>query len=89
MTVYAKESAGIISRLKGLFIGLKEVFNENRSFKILLIISIIFVFFFKVNKRTKFLLLVLLLGSILGIFCGLKFYHYYLLFILFFSGVSF
>ncbi len=89
ITVYAKESVGIFSRIKDLILGLMDTFSKNTFMEILLIVSIIFVLLFKVKKRVKWLLLLLVIASILGVYWGLKFYPYYLLFILLFSGVSY
>lgn len=86
---YSEQTMGILDKLSKLFTGFGNALMRNIPSFILLLVALILLWPLKLSKRAKILLLVSFLLTVLGIYFGLKFYRYYILFILFFSSIGF
>lgn len=86
---YSEQTIGIFTKISKLFTGFGKALLRNIPSFIFLLVALILLWPLKLSKRGKILLLLSFLITVLGIYFGLKFYRYYLLFILFFSSIGF
>ena len=89
ITAYSTKTYGIIDKIQKLVAGFIGTLSKNVIMIPLFISIIIFIPFLKLPTRAKWLLLLIIMVTIFGVFYGLKFYPYYLLFILFFSSIAY
>ena len=88
ITAYGGEKINIFTRINKMFVGLFSAFYNNMACYIVLLCAPILIWKLDLKLRGKVLLLVTLFITIIGVYVGLKFYRYYLLFILFFLGIG-
>ena len=88
ITAYGGEKINIFTRINKMFVGLFSAFYNNMACYIVLLCAPILIWKLDLKLRGKVLLLVTLFITIIGVYVGLKFYRYYLLFILFFIGIG-
>ena len=88
ITAYGGEKINIFTRINNMLVGLFGAFYNNMVCYIALLCVPILIWKLDLKLRGKVLLLVTLFITIIGVYVGLKFYRYYLLFILFFLGIG-
>ena len=88
ITAYGGENINIFTRINNMLVGLFGAFYNNMVCYIVLLCAPILIWKLDLKLRGKILLLVTLIITIVGVYVGLKFYRYYLLFILFFLGIG-
>lgn len=82
------ERVSIFNKIGMLFKGFFLNLLDNPIMLILLLLMLIFIYKLNTNKRCKILLIVIFILTIFFVYFGLKFYRYYLLFVLFFSSIA-
>lgn len=88
MSVYSELSSGIILRIGELFKGFVGSLTKEYVSLVIFLVMIVLLWKLDINKKFKILFLITFFITILGVYFGLKFYQYYLLFILFFISIG-
>ncbi len=88
ITTYSVEKIKIWERIKELFNGFYSSLYTNPVMFYLIILTPLLIWKLKLSNKAKILYIIIIIMTILGVFCGLKFYRYYILFILYFSSIS-
>lgn len=88
ITAYGADSINIFARINKMFVGLFSALYNNMACFVLLLFIPILIWKLDLKLRGKILLLVMIFITIIGIYAGLKFYRYYLLFLLFFISIG-
>ena len=88
ITSYSAEKFTLLERIDYLVDGFLSTLYTNPVMFYLILSTPILIWKLDISTKTKILYIIIILFTILGVFCGLKFYRYYVLFILLFSSIT-
>ena len=88
MFAYGEDTVGILSRIYQMFRGFISSLANDIPSLIIFVLAIILIWKLDLKTRCKVLLIISILLTIMGVYFGLKFYRYYLLFVLFFISLG-
>ncbi len=89
ITAYQGAKMSLAAKFWSLLKGFLESLKSNGLMLPIILALPLLIFTLPLSKRAKILFIVMFFFTILGTYFGLKFYKYYLLFILFFSSVTY